>query len=499
MSTTESTNVLVIGSGIAGCAAALSAARNGDNVALVTKATHADETSTGWAQGGIATTRHDADQFKQDIIDASDNTADPNAVDILVNEAPSVIEDVLIETLDVPFDKENDEFAYGQEAAHSTRRILHVGASTGKHILRPFFEYLQNHQSVRIYDDSTALELITEHDTVHGAIVEDSNTSRVIFAGNTILATGGIGTLYPYSTNPSAATGDGIGMASLAGAQTADMAFVQFHPTAYAADDPDELFLISEAVRGEGAVLRNGNDVRFMPDYHVDAELAPRDVVARAVSSERSQTGTVYLDVSSFDFESTFPDLAAKCEQHDVDIDAGIPVAPAQHFLCGGVVVDTHGRTTVDGLYAVGECARTGVHGANRLASTGLLEGLVWGVRAGNDAAGKSATAVETPDVTTIDPQLPDQFTDAKFKRIQQIMGRSAGITRTRDDLQNAQAELRRIKGEIDAYARTRTSRSLYELRNAAVTALLITQAASETDSVGCHQLVESADPAPQM
>jgi L-aspartate oxidase len=231
-----------------------------------------------------------------------------------------------------------------------------------------------------------------------------------------------------------------------------------------------------------------------MPDYHEDAELAPRDVVARAVKREREATGEVTLDVSPLDFAGHFPDLVEKCEDHGVDWETGIPVAPAEHFLCGGVTVDDRGRSSLDRLYAVGECSRTGVHGANRLASTSLLEGLVWGLRAGADAAGNDVEVIEAPELLERDPELPANFAREKFVRLRRVMDEYVGLERDPEDLQRAMSVLRRLKGEVDAYVRTRTSRSLYELRSAAVVALLVARQAAENDeSVGCHHLVEDA------
>jgi len=517
----HTTDVLVIGSGIAGCAAALAAAREGADVTIVTEATRPEGASSWWAQGGIAVSKDDPKQFKQDIIEASDGTADPAAVDVLVEHANDAVRDVLLETLSVEFDRveptsrddepsepvnrsdsaggssmDGHQLDFGQEAAHSDERILHVDASTGKAIHVPFLNYLADHEAVDIREDAAALELLRHEGRVYGAMIESGGEVEPFFAGATVLATGGIGELYPNSTNPAGMTGDGIGMAALAGAAITDLEYVQFHPTV--CTEADEQFLVSEAVRGEGALLRNGDGERFMPDYHADAELAPRDVVARAVETERDRTGEVRLDVSPLDFAREFPDLARLCEDNGIDYREGIPVAPAEHFLCGGVAVDDWGRTSLESLYAVGETARTGVHGANRLASTSLLEGLVWGLRAGADAAESrrddEVRTIEPPELLNRDPDLPEQFAREKFHRLRRVMDEYLGLERTPGDLERAQGVLRRLKGEVDAYARTRTSRSLYELRHATITALLIARAASEnTESLGTHHLVSEA------
>jgi L-aspartate oxidase len=490
------TGVLVIGSGIAGLAAALGAAREGADVTVATKAARPEGSSSWWAQGGIAVARDDPEQFKRDIIGASAGTADPDAVDVLVENANDAVREVLIDTLDVDFDTDGgdaDDFDFGREAAHDEARVLHVDASTGKHIHVPFLNHLSDHDAVEILEDTAALELVRHEGRVHGAVLERGGETEATYAGATILATGGIGDLYPVSTNPKGSTGDGIAMAALAGAETADMEYVQFHPTVCTADE-DDPFLVSEAVRGEGARLRNGEGEQFMPGYHEDAELAPRDVVARAVEREREATGEVTLDVSPLSFEEAFPDLVEMCEDRNVDWREGIPVAPAEHFLCGGVDVDDRGRASLDRLYAVGECSRTGVHGANRLASTSLLEGLVWGLRAGEHAAGHDVDVIEAPELLNRDPDLPENFAREKFVRLRRVMGEYVGLERDPAELDRALSVLRRLKGEVDAYVRTRTSRSLYELRAGSVTALMIARAAAENDeSVGCHYLASGA------
>mgnify|MGYP006285642521 CR=1 FL=1 len=489
-----STDVLVIGSGIAGLSAALGAARNGASVMIATKATQPEGASTWWAQGGIAVARKAPEQFKEDIDAASSGTSDPAALDVLVQNADTAVRDVLIDTLGVGFDTGGNgtSFDFGREAAHSEDRILHVDASTGKHIHEPFLGHLAAHDHVEIQGNTAAIELLTRDGEVHGALLESDGTVWGQHAGATVLATGGIGALYGRSTNPAGATGDGIAMAARAGATTADMEFVQFHPTVCVADD--DPFLVSEAVRGEGAVLRNAEGDRFMPAVHEDAELAPRDVVARAVEREHERTRQVLLDVSSFDFSATFPDLVALCRAHGVDPAQGIPVVPAEHFLCGGVDVDTHGQSSLDRLYAVGECARTGVHGANRLASTSLLEGLVWGLRAGADAA-KHETDVPG------DISLPEggaaasgAFIGTTYDRLQEAMDEHVGLRRTPDGLRQALDELQTLKAEIDALAGVEAPRSVHELRSACTVATLITEAAAANDvSVGCHYVTDAS------
>ena len=496
--TPRTADVLVVGSGIAGCAAALAAARNDEDVLLVTKASEPEDASSDWAQGGIATTRGDPESLKTDIIEASANVANPEAVDVLVDNAADAVGDVLIETLGVEFDTLDDEYDFAQEAAHSEDRILHVDAATGQHVLRPFLSHLDAVDNVEILESTAALELLRHEGRVHGALLDTEPDGEPVFAGATILATGGIGDCFEQSTNPPGSTGDGIAMAFLAGAEVDDMEYVQFHPTAA---DVEEPFLLSEAVRGEGAILRNAAGERFMPEYHPDAELAPRDVVARAVQDEIDATGSVTLDVSPLDepFGELFPNLADRCADHGIDPADGIPVAPCEHFLCGGVTVDGYGRTTLDRLYAVGECAHTGVHGANRLASTSLLEGLVWGLRAGRDAAGFEPEAIEYQRLQNSDPALPDRFAGEKFHRLQRIVSGELGLRRTSGGIDSARGVLRRLKGEVDAYTRTRTSRGLYELRNATVVAILIANAAADNDeSIGCHYLVDDAATEPE-
>ena len=497
----RTTPLLVVGSGIAGCAAALAGARQGMDVSLVTKSSQPEAASSYWAQGGVAVAREDADSFAADIHAAGAGACLPSAVDRLAERSTAAVEDVLINRLEVPFDRAAGGLDYVREAAHETERILHVDAATGRAIVPRFMSYLADHEQVTIEQETTALELLTHEGRVHGAILERDGEWAPCYAGATVLATGGIGACYTGTTNPDGATGDGIALAALAGADVADMEYVQFHPTAFdtdavdatAEDGPGGTFLLSEAVRGEGAYLRTADGGRFMPEVHPDAELAPRDVVARAVADEREATGRVFLDIAPLEepFAEAFPYLAERCDEYGIEPSEGIPVRPAEHFLCGGIDVGLDGGTTLDRLFAAGECARTGVHGANRLASTSLLEGLVWGLAAGRAASGYEPSRIEPPSLENTDPALPDGFAAEKFHRLRRTMDEYVGIERDPATLGRAQAVLRRLKGEVDAYARTRTARDLYELRHATVTALLVARAASENDSSrGCHHLV---------
>ncbi|PQJ36294.1 aspartate oxidase [Salinibacter sp. 10B] len=482
------TDVLVLGSGIAGLSAALGAARKGASVTIATKATRPEGASTWWAQGGIAVSRKEPEQFQRDIIAASSETSDPDAVEVLVQHADAAVRDVLIDTLDIGFDTGGNgaAFDYGREAAHSADRILHVDASTGKHIHIPFLNYLADHERVEIRDDTAALELLREGESVTGALLESDGTAGPWTAGTTIVATGGIGALYGQSTNPRGATGDGVAMAIRAGAAVDDLEYVQFHPTVCVeSGDP---FLVSEAVRGEGALLRNANGERFMPAYHEDAELAPRDVVARAVEQEHEETGQVVLDVSPLDFASTFPDLMSLCEDNGVDPSTGIPVVPAEHFLCGGIDVDTWGRTTLDRLFAVGECARTGVHGANRLASTSLLEGLVWGLRAGEAAANGSVSSPDSSTMVETGPGPSPEVLQSAVRRIRDVMDTHVSLRRTAGGLETAAATLQEVAADLDAAVTPPVSRAASEVRSACTVGLRIAEAARANDrSIGCH------------
>ncbi len=491
------TDVLVVGSGIAGCSAAIRAVEEGADVTVVTEATQPDDTNTGWAQGGVAKRApgERPEEFVDDVLDAGAGEGDEDAVEMLVEEGTEVVEQFLVEEVGVDFDtgdEDKDGFDLAREGGHSHDRILHKGDATGHEIQVALLRHLAESEA-RVLEAHSALELVTNDDESNeGALVVDKESGEafVVEAGATVLATGGIGDVYGRTTNPQGATGDGVAMAALAGARVDDMEFVQFHPTAHA----ERGFLLSEALRGEGALILHEGE-RFMDAYDDRGELAPRDIVATAVH-EKNRDGQVYLDLNPVfektNFEEEFPTAYENMTEEELETGL-VPIAPSEHFLCGGVVVDENGSASVDGLYAAGETARTGVHGANRLASTSLLEGLTWGLRAGEDAA---KTEHEPSGVgrehDAFNGDMPEGFVDAKFEKLQNIMWENVGPMRDGQNLREARTELQRLRGEVKSYARGRLDPELYSLRNAVVVGLLITEAALRNkETVGCHRRAE--------
>jgi len=379
-------DLIVVGSGIAGLYAALQAAPYG-RVLLVSKGA-LEESNTRYAQGGIAVALGPDDSPElhlRDTIAAGDGLCEPAAVRVLAREAPECILDLLARG--VPFDRDGENLAWTLEAAHSRSRVLHAGGdATGASIERTLARAVRE-AGVSIREHALCTGLPVEHGRVAGIdlLLPGGEVERVP-AGTVVLATGGAGQMFSRTTNPAVATGDGLAIAFRAGAELANLEFVQFHPTALALDGAPS-FLISEAVRGEGGILRDGSGWAFMGDVHPDRELAPRDVVARAIHHRREATGgPVFLDVTHLDsalIERRFPSILAFCRRWGIDpVRELIPVSPAAHYLMGGIRTDLDGRTTVPGLFACGEVASTGVHGANRLASNSLLEGLVFARRA---------------------------------------------------------------------------------------------------------------------
>ncbi|MFK7847638.1 MAG: L-aspartate oxidase, partial [Rhodothermales bacterium] len=401
---TDRYDFLVIGSGIAGLSYALKVAEEG-TVAIVTKKERA-ESNTNYAQGGIAAVMDEADSTEkhiQDTLISGAGLCDPEAVRIVVTEGPRRVQELI--DLGAQFTKENGKLHLGREGGHSENRIVHAADTTGREIERALLTNVAEHPNIRIFEHHFALELLTDHHngrhvtrlspdvTCYGAYVLNELDGKVItlLAKVTLLATGGSGHVYLHTTNPSIATGDGAAMAYRAKARIANMEFVQFHPTSLFHPDANS-FLISEAVRGEGGILLNQDGERFMPEYDERKELAPRDIVARAIDDQLKQRGEDYvlLDISHADeslIHHHFPNIYNTCKRFGIDITKDpIPVVPAAHYQCGGVQTDTMGRTSIRGLFACGEVSCTGLHGANRLASNSLLEALVFSHRAQQEA-----------------------------------------------------------------------------------------------------------------
>jgi len=514
------TDVLVIGCGIAGASAALRLAQDRQRqVTLITRATSPEESNTRYAQGGIVTLGEEdsADLIVEDILAAGAGLSLPAAAHILAEEGPGLVSEVLVEASSVSFDRMPDgRMAYGREGAHSRPRILHVGDATGKAIIQALIAALRERPNVRIVAEATAVDLITfphhAHDSLtiyepvacHGAYVFERSQRTVhrCLSGMTILAAGGLGHIYRYTTNPEGARGDGLAMAYRAGARVINAEYVQFHPTALAVPDGGG-FLISEAVRGEGGRLLTPDGRHFMEEYAPQwGDLAPRDVVARAIHHEMVEHGYshVLLDIHSVlppdRIRERFPTIYARCLELGVDITRQpIPVVPAAHYFCGGVWTDEWARTTVENLYAVGEVACTGVHGANRLASTSLLEGLVWGDRAARDIAARGPLSVVGPDDVPpweeagLDEEADPALIWRDMRTIQHTMWHYVGLVRSTRRLARALRDLSHLKQDIeDFYRTTRLNDALIGLRHSVQAALIVAGAAQHNRrSRGCH------------
>jgi L-aspartate oxidase len=515
------TDVLIIGSGLAGCAAALAAAKRGAAVTVVTKNVSPEEGNTFYAQGGIIYrgVGDSPETLSKDIIEAGAGLCLPEAVELLSREGPRLCKELLVDELRVPFDEVEDEegeFHLTAEAAHSVPRILHHRDLTGQAIERAVIRALGEHRNVTVLTNMTAIDLLTlsHHSltpqdiywppTCVGAYVLNQSSGEVvpILAKETIVATGGLGAIFLHTTNPPSARGDGIAMAYRAGARCVNLHYIQFHPTTLY--HPSGRFLISEALRGEGARLIDPPGREFMKEYHPAGSLAPRDVVARGIHQMMLETGApcAYMDISQKPADwirSRFPTIHARCLALGIDMTKEpIPVVPAAHYSCGGVAVDGWGRSSMRRLYAVGEVACTGVHGANRLASASLLECLVWGTRAGDQAAQQIAAggSYDFPEISPwrdkrepADPALIAQ----DWLTIRQTMWNYVGLVRSSKRLDRAHEILRELQIEIERfYKQAEMTDAMIGLRNGVQTALAILLAATEArESRGCHCRVD--------
>jgi len=468
------TRFLVIGSGVAGLHTAWRAAEGG-HVTVLTKRSLFDS-ATAYAQGGIAAALGAGDSpelHRKDTLAAGAALCDRAAVEVLVEEGPARVRELAVAGADFDLDPKG-KFKLGKEAAHSRHRIVHAnGDQTGAEVARTLIERVRESENVEVLEKTRVLDLIVEGGRCWGVRATIAGRPAEILADATVLATGGCGQVYRYTTNPDVATGDGYAIAHRAGAKLADMEFVQFHPTALDTRE-NPLALISEAVRGEGAILLNGEEHRFMPARHRLAELAPRDVVAREIFREQQATGRVWLDARKLGrgFEKRFPGIFAICRARGIDPGRQlIPVTPAAHYMMGGVMTDLYGRSNIPRLYACGEVSRTGVHGANRLASNSLLEGLVFAERVARDLLttpkGGAAPRRVRWDVT---PLVDRGAAQVAADDVRKVMWEQAGIARTAKGLRHCLTELRAIEGRLPEGAT--------EERNMVDTARLIAEAA---------------------
>ena len=513
------TEVLIIGCGVAGGTAALQLADQGIPVTVTTRNPDSEKSNTHFAQGGIVYCGEDdsIEIFSQDLFKSGDEHNSPAAVIIMAEDGPKLVDEILIGKLGIEFDKTPDgSLSLVREGGHQIARILHVTDATGKVIQQAIVERLQKHPNVNFIKNVTAVDLLTpshhsmnrlavyEPSSAVGAYLFDREKETVIrcIAKKTILATGGLGQIYLRTTNPPGARGDGVAMAYRAGARVINNEFIQFHPTMFYHEYKPN-FLISEAVRGAGACLVNKNGQPFMQKYDPEwKDLAPRDIVARSIHKEIIEQGVtnVFLDLHSYisanEIREKFPNIYSSCLQNGIDITREpAPIVPAAHYACGGIWVDEWSRTSLENFYAVGEVACTGVHGANRLASTSLLEGLVWGDRAAQDIIQsirqtKKPKAENIPSWQTVGTEVPDPaLISQDISSIKNIMWNYVGLVRNAHRLQRALRELRNLENEIERFYRvSKLNDDIIGLRNAIRTAIIVTSAAwSNKRSMDCH------------
>ena len=503
------TDVLVIGSGIGGLYFALNVADHA-RVTIITKK-ESCESNTNWAQGGIAATIDQNDSAElhiNDTLDAGAGLCNKPMVEMMVNEGPQHIRRLI--ELGVQFTTtDNDHLDLGREGGHSRKRIVHASDLTGQEVEHALLERVNQHPNITLLEHHFAIELLTEHHvhiktneiSCYGAFVLDTQNRKLkkVLSKVTMLASGGLGHVYLHTTNPDIATGDGIAMAYRAGALIANMEFIQFHPTSLF-HPKAKSFLISEAVRGFGGILRLKNGQAFMKKYDPRENLAPRDIVARARDSEMKKTGDecVFLDVTHLDPEKTiqhFPNIYETCLDFGIDMTKEmIPVVPAAHYSCGGIKTDDVGRSSINRLYACGETSCTGVHGANRLASNSLLEALVFAYRSYKDIKEALHTIhnnLPFPDWDDSGTTTPEEWilVSHNKKEAQQVMNDYVGIVRSDLRLQRAKRRIEFLKEETEAYyKRTRITTEILELRNIIkVASLIIESAIKRRESRGLH------------
>lgn len=488
---------IVIGSGVAGLRAAIEVSQAGSVAVLSKDALH--ESSSEQAQGGVAVALGDEDRIglhQEDTIAAGDGLCDEVAVRTMVREGPAYI----LELIDwgAEFDREGGRLSFTREAAHSTRRVLHSrGDSTGREIVRALGSKAKTIPQIKLLDYLFTVDLLVDDNgRCAGVWVLDTNTSRFfpLLAGRVMLATGGCGRLYRITSNPPFATCDGVAIAARAGAELMDMEFIQFHPTTLNLPGAPN-FLLTEAIRGEGGVLRNGEGNRFMKDYHPDAEMAPRDVVARSIMAEVRKQGDerIYLDLSALDPDfarQRFPMIFETLQEYRLDLATDqIPVLPAAHYSMGGVRTDRWGRTAIPGLYAAGEVACTGVHGANRLASNSLLEGLVFGGRCGEamleDPLEQPGNAPPAPKIADRPADKDKDWLEKTRSKMGDLMLRRVGIERCGTTLEEAREWLKPLRADTDLLV---PDREWLEMRNMAMVGDIIASfAIRRTESRGAH------------
>jgi L-aspartate oxidase len=509
------TDYLVIGSGIAGLNFALLAAEHG-RVVVVTKKRLSD-TNTNWAQGGVAAVLAKDDSFEQHVDDtlaAGDGLCDREVVQMCVEAGPAQVQRLL--DLGVRLDRNAaGELDLGREGAHTRHRVVHWEDVTGREIQRALIEAVGKHSNITLLDEHIAVDLLSMakyggDPACFGAYVLEKHSGDVktICARATVLASGGTGKVYVYTSNPDVATGDGIAMAYRIGAAVGDLEFVQFHPTVLY-HPMARNFLISEALRGEGGVLKLATGEEFMHHYHPMKSLASRDIVARAIDNELKKSGadSVFLDMTHLDpafVRNRFPNIYERCLSLGIDITKQpIPVVPAAHYMCGGIKTDKDGATTVKGLYAIGECAFTGLHGANRLASNSLLEGMVYSTRAA--AAVKYQPRIRPAQVAAWSTGHATDSNDAivvslNWEEIRRFMWSYVGIVRSDKRLERARRRIENVRDEIrQYYLDFKVTNDLIELRNLALVAhLVIESARRRKESRGLHYTLDYPDKLPE-